>query len=97
MEVALRLQLSKAVNDRLVQRASESGRDIAAVASELLEQAVTQDEIDAAFDCAERAKTLEMLEQSFRDIQEGRTQLAKQAIDEIASEFGLTLERRPAN
>jgi hypothetical protein len=96
MEVAMKLRLSKAVKDKLDQRASESGSDVEALASELLEQAVIQPELYAALDREEYVKSLEMLEQSFRDIQEGRTQLAKQAIDEIAAEFGLTLERRPA-
>ncbi len=37
-----------------------------------------------------------MLDRSADDVVAGRTQPAKQAIDEIAAEFGLTLERNPA-
>jgi len=43
---------------------------------------------------AERAESLAMLDQSLEDIKAGRTQSAKDAVDGIAQEFGLTLERR---
>lgn len=46
---------------------------------------------------AERARSSDMVERSFEDIQAGRTQPAKEAIEEIAAELGLTLERRPAH
>jgi prevent-host-death family protein len=45
---------------------------------------------------AEHARSLVMVEQSLADIQAGRVQPAKEAIDEIAAEFGLTLERKKA-
>lgn len=45
---------------------------------------------------AEHARSLAMLDQSMADIKAGRTQLAKEAINEIAAEFGLTLERNKA-
>lgn len=45
---------------------------------------------------AELARSLAMLDRSMDDIKAGRVQPAKQAIDEIAAEFGLTLERHPA-
>jgi len=45
---------------------------------------------------AERARGLAMLDRSMADMKAGRVQPAKQAIDEIAKEFGLTLEHRPA-
>jgi hypothetical protein len=45
-ELAMKLRLSKLASDKLVQRAAESGREIAAVASELIEQAITQPTVD---------------------------------------------------
>lgn len=45
---------------------------------------------------AEHARSLAMLDQSMADIKAGRTQPAKEAINEIAAEFGLTLERKKA-
>jgi hypothetical protein len=41
-EFAMKLKLSKEAGEKLVQRATESGRDLAAVASDLIERAVTQ-------------------------------------------------------
>ena len=46
---------------------------------------------------AESARSLTMLDRSLDDLKAGRTQSAKQAIDDIAAEFGLTLERHPAD
>jgi len=40
-EVSLTLRLSRVARERLARRAAESGRDVAAVASELIERAVT--------------------------------------------------------
>jgi prevent-host-death family protein len=45
---------------------------------------------------AELARSLTMLDRSIDDIKAGRVQDAKQAIDEIAAELGLSLERNPA-
>ena len=45
-ELAMKLRLSKLASDKLAQRATESGRDIASVASDLIEQAVTQPTVD---------------------------------------------------
>lgn len=45
---------------------------------------------------AEHARSLMMLVRSMEDIQAGRTQPAKEAINEIAAEFGLMLERNRA-
>ena len=41
-ELAMKLRLSKQASEKLAQRATESGRDVDAVASDLIEQAVTQ-------------------------------------------------------
>lgn len=48
---------------------------------------------DQLAEAAEMARGLKMLDQSMADIQAGRVQPAKQALDEIAQEFGLTLVR----
>jgi hypothetical protein len=93
-ELAMKLRLSQQAKDKLTQRAAESGRDVDAVASELIEQAVTQPTPGDSLDQAEIAKSLTMIEQSFQDIRANRTGSAKQAIGEIAEEFGLSLERR---
>jgi hypothetical protein len=45
-EFAMKLKLSKEAGEKLVQRANESGRDLAAVASDLVERAVTQPTVD---------------------------------------------------
>jgi tRNA C32,U32 (ribose-2'-O)-methylase TrmJ len=45
-ELNMKLRLSKAASDKLAQRAAETGRDVAAVASDLLERAVTQPSVD---------------------------------------------------
>jgi hypothetical protein len=39
-EIAMKLRISKEAGERLASRAAESGRDVAEVASELIEQAV---------------------------------------------------------
>lgn len=49
---------------------------------------------DKLAESAELAHSLAMFEQSQEDIKAGRTQMAKQAVDQIAAEFGLTLKRR---
>jgi hypothetical protein len=41
-EIAMKLRLSKEAGERLASRAAESGRDVAEVASELIEQAVAE-------------------------------------------------------
>jgi transposase len=45
-EVAMKLRLSKQASEKLVQRATETGQDLAAVASDLNERAVTQPTVD---------------------------------------------------
>lgn len=45
---------------------------------------------------AELVRSFAMLESSMEDINAGRTQPAKKAIDEIATECGLKLKRKPA-
>jgi PHD/YefM family antitoxin component YafN of YafNO toxin-antitoxin module len=49
---------------------------------------------DELMEAAERARSLKMLEQSLADIKAGRTQRARDALHDIASEFSLTLEPR---
>ena len=51
---------------------------------------------DELMDQAELASSQAMVAESFEDIKAGRTYDAEQSIEEIAAEFGLTLERRPA-
>lgn len=46
---------------------------------------------------AELARSRARVMQSIEDIKAGRVHPAKQAIEEIANEFGLTLERRQAS
>jgi tRNA C32,U32 (ribose-2'-O)-methylase TrmJ len=41
-EMAMKLRLSKQASEKLLLRATESGRDVADVASDLIEQAVTR-------------------------------------------------------
>lgn len=48
---------------------------------------------DALSDKAELAESLALLERSVEDIERGRTQLAKPALNRIANELGLNLER----
>lgn len=45
-ELAMKLRLSQRASEKLAQRATESGRDVDAVASELIEQAVMRPTID---------------------------------------------------
>ena len=45
-ELAMKLRLSKLASEKLAQRAAESGRDLSAVASDLIERAVIQPSID---------------------------------------------------
>ena len=49
---------------------------------------------DELMEDAERARSLKMLEQSLADIKAGRTQRVKDALEDIAGEFSLTLEPR---
>ena len=49
---------------------------------------------DKLADEAESARSLNMLDQSLADIKRARTQVAKDAIDAISAEFGLTLEQK---
>jgi hypothetical protein len=45
-EFAMNLRLSKKAGERLAQRATESGKDIAAVASDLIERAIAEPTVD---------------------------------------------------
>ena len=45
-ELAMKLRLTKRASERLAQRAAESGQDVAALASDLIEQAVTRPTVD---------------------------------------------------
>jgi hypothetical protein len=47
-ELAMKLQLSKLAVEKLSQRATKTGQDVSAVASGLIEQAVTQPNFEAA-------------------------------------------------
>jgi tRNA C32,U32 (ribose-2'-O)-methylase TrmJ len=47
-ELAMKLRLSKQASEKHAPRAAESGQDVAAVASELIEQAVTRPTVDEA-------------------------------------------------
>jgi len=53
----------------------------------------TTEHYDALADRVELAKSLAMLERSTADINEGRTQPAKQVLRQIADELGLKLDR----
>jgi pyruvate carboxylase len=74
-EFAMKLKLSKKAGEKLVQRANESGRDLASVASDLIERAVTQptvDEVLAPFrkQVADSGMSEEELEAFFDDVRE---------------------------
>jgi pyruvate carboxylase len=74
-EFAMKLKLSKTAGEKLVQRANESGRDLASVASDLIERAVTQptvDEVLAPFrkQVADSGMSEEELEAFFDDVRE---------------------------
>jgi len=45
-ELAMELRLSTKASDMLSKRAAESGQDVASLASELIEQAVTQPSLE---------------------------------------------------
>jgi hypothetical protein len=45
-ELEMKLRLSKSASEKLAQRAAETGRDVATVASDLIEQAVTRPTVD---------------------------------------------------
>jgi hypothetical protein len=45
-ELAMKLRLSKAASEKLAQRASQTGVDIATIASDLIEDAVTRPTVD---------------------------------------------------
>lgn len=45
-EVAMKLKLTKQTSEKLSQRAAASGKDVAAVASDLLEQVISQPPVD---------------------------------------------------
>jgi hypothetical protein len=47
-ELEMKLRLSKTASDKLIQRATETGRDLGAIASELIEQAVGEPTVDQA-------------------------------------------------
>lgn len=48
---------------------------------------------DALADKAELAENLGMIDRSLEDIREGRTQQAKAALEKIADDLGLKLDR----
>jgi hypothetical protein len=45
-ELAMSLRLSKRAGEKLVQRAAQSGQDVATVASDLIERAINQPTVD---------------------------------------------------
>ena len=45
-ELAMKLRLSKQASERLSKRAAESGQDVASIASDLIEQAITQQSLE---------------------------------------------------
>jgi len=49
--------------------------------------------VDALADKAELAESLALLDRSMEDVEAGRTQPAKPALERIADELGLKLER----
>lgn len=74
-ELLMKLRLSKQAGDKLAQRAAESGRDVAAVASDLIEQAITRptvDEVLAPFrkQVAESGMSDEELDEFFQGVRE---------------------------
>jgi pyruvate carboxylase len=74
-EFAMKLRLSRQASEKLVRRATESGQDVAAVASDLIERAVTQptvDEVLAPFrkQVADSGMSDEELTAFFEDVRE---------------------------
>jgi pantoate kinase len=45
-EVAMKLRLSRQASEKLNKRAAESGRDVASIASDLIEQAISQPSLE---------------------------------------------------
>ena len=75
IECVVKLHLSKQATEKLTQRAANSGRDVAAVASDLIEQAITQptiDEVLAPFrkQVADSGMSDRQLDEMFQDIRE---------------------------
>jgi GNAT superfamily N-acetyltransferase len=60
------------------------------------EKTKTSFKFEKDLDQAEMIKSIAMVARSIEDIKANRTQPAKQAMEEIAAELGLKLERRPA-
>jgi hypothetical protein len=74
-ELAMKLRLSRQAREKLVRRATESGQDVAVVASDLIERAVTQptvDEVLAPFrkQVADSGMSDEELTAFFEDVRE---------------------------
>lgn len=74
-ELPMKLRLSRQASEKLAQRAAESGRDVAAVASDLIEQAITRptvDEVLAPFrkQVAESGMSDEELDEFLEDVRE---------------------------
>ena len=76
IELAMKLRLSKQASEKLSKRAAESGRDVASIASDLIEQAITRPSLEEllAVSQAEFAST-GMTESEMMDF--GRELLAK--------------------
>jgi len=72
-EIALKLHLSRRAQEKLARQAEQTGRDVADVASDLIEQAVTRPSVDdllAPFrkQVAESGMTDEQLDDFYRDL-----------------------------
>ena len=87
-----------------LKRVAESGRPLVVegVSSKRV-VVVTEEEYDVLLDKAERLRSVEMIDESLRQVEAGQTRPAKQAIREIAERLGLPLpvgdagkERTPA-
>lgn len=77
-----------------LRRVRETGRPLYITTNGHTDAVVLSPEAyDALADKAEVAESLALLERSMEDIKAGRTRPAKPALERIASELGLNLER----
>ena len=77
-----------------LRQVQETGRPLYVTTNGRTDAVVLSPEaFDALADKAELAESLAMLERSAEDIREGRTQRARPALQKIADELGLKLDR----
>lgn len=76
-----------------LQQARETGRPLFVTANGSVEGVVLSPAVyDALMDEVELSRSLEMIRESDRDIAAGRTLPAKEAVEQIARHFGVTLD-----